>query len=176
MGHLPITTNSDAKLSGHLCQLLQHLLGADSGSRGFNLDLYVHNTMQLGLCLFSQEAPSRGHRRPGVGPTCDVVGRARPLPLPPVVRSDDRFCTSTGPSGRVFTSCSGARALGGSSSCGRCGVPRWYGYGRLDEGGTHHRRARQRELNGWGRCVHRVPLLMSSPDLGSAGYVPEATW
>ena len=129
-----------------------------------------------GFVFVSQEAPSRGHRRPGVGPTCDVVGRARPLPLPPVVRSDDRFCTSTGPSGRVFTSCSGARALGGSSSCGRCGVPRWYGYGRLDEGGTHHRRARQRELNGWGRCVHRVPLLMSSPDLGSAGYVPEATW
>ena len=43
-------------------------------------------------------------------------------------------------------------------------------YGRYDEGGTHHRRARQRELTGWGRCIHHVTLLMSFSDLGSAGY------
>ena len=49
MGHLTITMNSDTKLRGHLCQPLQRLLGADSGSRDFNIDLYAHDTTRQGL-------------------------------------------------------------------------------------------------------------------------------
>ena len=49
MEHLTMAKNSDTKLRGHHCQQLQRLLGADSGSRDFNIDLYALDTTCPGL-------------------------------------------------------------------------------------------------------------------------------